>query len=499
MGEPLGGEGPQSGRAVGALAARGAAWMFGLNMSLRLLGLVRTAIIARLLAPNDLGLFGIALLAQSIIEVFTMMGVNSALVRHPDDIEPYLDTAWVIAVFRALGVAVLMVAVAPLVAAFFHEPGAAELTRVLALTAVLGGFLNPVATISLRRQLRFGRMYVYLLVPSLADIGVSIGVAFAYRTAMALILGLIARAAVQLVLGFVLVPFKPRMRYDRARARELLSYGKWITWSTILRFVYGNGDDIVVGRLLGASSLGIYQMGYKYSNMPNTEITRVLQTVALPVYAKLQHDAALLRKAFVEALATTSLLSLGLAGYIWVIAPDFVRLILGSKWAGVVPVMRLLAVWGAVESVSEVPIALFEAVGRPRLETSRLLTKTVLLAALIYPLLRWWGLNGVCVAVLVSSVPALVWALVNASHVSAASWRQITLALAVPVAAAAAAMGAAVLVGLVLSTGNWPSFGVLTCLCVAIYAVVLLIARAFGYRVFEQSILRLRSGLAREA
>jgi lipopolysaccharide exporter len=471
--------------------------MFGLNMSNRVLGLVRTAIIARLLAPDDLGLFGIALLAQGVIEVFSMFGLSSALVRHPDDIDKYLDTAWVISVLRGVGVTVVLVLAAPLFAMFFHQPGATDLIRVVALTSALTGFFNP-AVIKLRRHLEFGRVFAMSIIPGLIDVGASIAIAYVYRTPMALILGMVLRTAAALVIGYVVVPYLPRVHYDRAQARELMSYGKWITGSTILRFLYGQGDDIVVGRLLGAGSLGVYQIGYRYSNLPTTEITRVLQVVALPVYAKVQGDPVRLRKAFLEALGTTSLVSVAFAGFIWIITPDFVQLVLGSKWLGVVSVMRLLAIWGAAESVSEIPIALFEAIGKPQFATRRLLAKAVVLAILIYPFLVWWGLQGVCVAVLISAVPALVWALFDGARAVGAGARQVLSRLVVPVIAAGLAMGAAVGLGHVLATGSVASLVALTALSLALYALVALVAGARGYTGVSDLWRRLRSSFARQ-
>ncbi len=482
---------------VGRLASRSAAWMFGLNISNRVLGLVRTAIIARLLVPADLGVFGVALLTQSVIEIFSVFGLTSALIRRPGDIGDYLDTAWVISFLRGIAVAVVMVLVAPLVADFFNEPAATDLIRVLALVSVLTGFLNP-AVVRLRRDLQFGRVFLLAIIPGLVDIAVSIVIAVLYRTAMSLIVGMVAKAAVTLVLGYVVVPYLPRIRFDKRRARELMSYGKWITGSTILRFLYGQGDDIVVGRLLGAADLGLYQIGYRYSNLPTTEVTRVLQTVALPVYAKVQHDAALLRKAFVEALSGTALVSIALAGYIWVITPDFVKLVLGQAWLGVIPVMRLLAIWGAIESVSEIPIALFEAVGRPQLGTRRLLVKTVLLAGLIYPMLVWWGLKGVCLAVMASAVPALVWSLFDGVRLVGAETRETISALGVPMLAAGLAMAGAVGLGYVLQTGSLYSLLALTALCIGVFAAVVLVAKACGYTAVTRLARYIKLGLTKQ-
>jgi lipopolysaccharide exporter len=496
--EPLESSQPGSHEAVGRLASRGAAWMFGLNISNRVLGLVRTAIIARLLLPEDLGLFGIAMLAQSVIEIFSMFGLTSALVRKTGDVSDYLDTAWVISFLRGLAVAVLMVLLAPYIAGFFHQPAATNLIRLLAITSALTGFGNP-ASVNLRRELRFGAVFVMSLVPGLVDIAVSLIIAFLYATPMALIFGLVARVGVWLILSYALVPYLPRLRFDLARAREMMSYGKWITWTTMLSFLYGQGDDIVVGRLLGAADLGVYQIGYRYSNLPTTEITRVIQVVALPTYAKVQGDPERLRRAFLEALSTTSLVSIALAGYIWVITPDFVQLVLGSSWSGVVPVMRLLAIWGAAESVSEIPIALFQAVGKPALATRRLLAKTICLAVLIYPMLHWWGLRGVCVAVLLSSLPATVWSVVNGASLVGARLRLVVSTLSVPVVASGLAVAGTLLLGLVLPNGSVESLIAITALCLAVYAVVAVVARAAGYTGMTALLVRLKTVFARRA
>jgi lipopolysaccharide exporter len=469
--------------------------MLGLNISNRVMGLVRTAIIARILVPDDLGVFGIALLAQSVIEIFSMFGLTSALVRRPGDVDPYLDSAWIISFLRGFVVAGIMVAVAPLVAAFFREPAATDLIRILAITSVFAGFGNP-AMVRLRRRLQFGRVFLVSIVPSVVDVTVSLVIAVLYRSPVALILGIVAKAATSLLVGYVAVPYRPRLHFDWRHARELMSYGKWITGSTILRFLYGQGDDIVVGRLLGPASLGIYQIGYRYSNLPTTEITNVLQMVALPAYALVQGDAKKLRRAFSEALGSTALASIALAGYIWIIAPDFVKLVLGPKWMDVTTVMRVLAIWGALESLGEIPIALFEAVGRPQLATRRLLVKAVLLAALIYPLLRWWGLQGVCVAVLASTVPALAWSLTDGARIVGVKAGEIASSLGVPFVAAGLAMGAAVGLGYALPTGSIWSLLALTALCGAVYVAVALVARVAGYTALTQLGRRLRSSFA---
>lgn len=487
------------GRPAGSLgqrATRGAAWMFGLNVSYRSVGLVRTAILAHLLSPGQWGVFGIAVLFQSLLETITQLGMNAALTRMPGDPSPYYDTGWLLAALRGTVLAVAMVLAAPLVAGFFDHPEATPLIRVLAITNLIGGLNNP-ASVTLRRELRFRALYIINMLQTAADVGVSITAVYLYRTPMGLVLGFVARQVLGVGLNYAVVPWRPRFRFMATRAKELLSYGKWIMGSAILQFVYGQGDDIIVGRLLGAGDLGVYQMAYKYSNLPTTEVARVVHMVAMPAYAALQHDRVRLRGAFEQVLDATALVAIGLAAFIWAIAADFVPLVLGERWLAVVPVMAVLAVWGAVEAISELPIALFEAVGRPSIATGRLLVKVLFLAVAVWPMLSAWGLIGVAYAVLLSSLPALAWSLYSAARVVGLGARRLVVSLGVPLAGSCLAGMAAVVASAPAATGSLASLALATGAFLVTALALMLLAARIGYRVPHRFVRQLRRAVAR--
>src|SRR5690606_16256266 len=131
------------GESLGSRAVNAGAWAFVLNMTTRLLRLVRVAVLANLLAPDDFGLMGIAMLVIGLVTSFTQTGFISALVQNKRGLErTYLDTAWTVELGRGLGVAALMVLGAPLVGDFFGEPQATDLTRVMALGLAISGLTN---------------------------------------------------------------------------------------------------------------------------------------------------------------------------------------------------------------------------------------------------------------------------------------------------------------------------------------------------------------------
>jgi len=378
-------------------------WAFALRIVDRLFGLARTVILARLLAPEDFGLFGIALLALSMLETFSETGFNAAIIQKKGDVKPYLDTAWTVQVIRGFLLAILLLVIAPYVAMFFGEPGAASLVRALALVTVLRGLVNT-GVLYFRKELEFHKEFIYMFSGTLVDLAVSIPAALILRNAWALIFGLVVGQFVRMVVSYLLHPYRPRPRLERARARELYTFGRWIFASHVLVFLLNHGDDMLLGKLLGATALGLYQMAYRLSNLPATELTHVISQVTFPVYSKLQDQLARVRQAYLQTLQVIAFISFPIAAGIAFLASDFTRVFLGEQWMLMVPAMQILAIWGLSRSIAATTGPLFSGMGVPRISTWLQLTKLILMAIFIYPCTVLWGISGTALAVTVSAL-----------------------------------------------------------------------------------------------
>src|SRR3989338_10815509 len=131
-----------SGGSIAKKTVQGTFWLFSFRVVDHSFRLVRTVILARLLAPNDFGLFGITIMAVSLLETFSQNGFQQALTQKKEDIRPYLDSAWVVQIVRGLLLALLLFLLAPFIAVFFTAPGAEQILRVVAVAVALQGFYN---------------------------------------------------------------------------------------------------------------------------------------------------------------------------------------------------------------------------------------------------------------------------------------------------------------------------------------------------------------------
>jgi len=376
--------------------ARGGAWIFALRMGSQLLNVLRLVILARLLAPDDFGLMGIALLGMATLQTFSEPGFRVALIQRKERVQDYMNTAWTISLLRGVCLCAILVFSAPYVAAFFGSPAATGIVRAIGLSVLLQACTN-IGTIRFQKELEFNKQFVYQLSGTLVDFIVAVTAALLLRSAWALLFGLLAGDAVRLLASYLMVPFRPRLELDWRKARELWSYGRWVLGMTVLTFLATQGDDIVVGRALGAVSLGFYLLAYRIANVPASEFSRLISTVTFPAFSKVQENLQLLRHSYIKVLRFSALLAFPVAAVIFALAAEFTTIVLGEKWMPMVPAMRILAITGLFRSIAG-PGPLFMAIGKPELRTKMQAVGLAAMAILIVPLTLRWGIAGAAVA-----------------------------------------------------------------------------------------------------
>lgn len=394
----------QSDLTTGSLSkkvVRGGVWVFSLRIINRGLGFVRTIILARLLAPSDFGILGIAMLTIAFMETFSQPGFQAALVQKKENVVSYLDTAWTVSAFRGMILFLILFFSAPPVASFFNTPQAALVIKVIAVSTLISGLSN-VGIIFFQKELEFNKQFIYELSATLVDLTVAVILAFILRNVWALVWGGLAGNFVRLFMSYILHPYRPHIRIGRDEFKELFGFGRWVMVSSILVFLITQGDDIFVGKMLGVTALGIYQMAFLISNLPATEITHVISQVTFPAYSKMQRNIPRLKAAYLDVLKLTAFISIPLAGGIFILAPEFTGIFLGEKWMPVVPVMQVLVVAGLMRSIAATAGTLFISIGRPQMDTRWQVVRLATLIVFIYPLTSYWDLSGTAVAVLLS-------------------------------------------------------------------------------------------------
>lgn len=386
---------------------RGGLWVFAIRTLNRGFGLLRTVVLARLLAPLDFGLLGIAVLAIGALEAFSQTGFDAALIQKKDNIETYLNTAWTVSVIRGLLLFLVLFTSAPLIAKFFAAEQATLVIRVFAISIFLAGLRN-IGVVFFQKEIEFDKQFIYETSGTFVDIIVAISLAFILKNVWALVWGGLVANCVRLLSSYLLHPHRPRLSFEKEKFQELFSFGKWLLGSSVLIYLITQGDNIVVGKLLGVSYLGFYGMAYQISNMPVTGIAQAVSQVTFPAYVKLKDDEVHLTKGFLRALQSTLIICLPFAVIVYMLAEPLTVVVLGDKWRPIIPALRVLSIAGVLRCVTTTMGPVFLAVRKPELTTVGQIIRFVTLAVSILPLTMHWGIFGTSLSVVLCALASFL-------------------------------------------------------------------------------------------
>jgi O-antigen/teichoic acid export membrane protein len=374
-------------------AIKGFSWLGAVRIVIRGLSFVKTLIIARVLTPTQFGVFGIVTLLLALIEIVTETGINIFLIQRKEEIEKYIPTAWVVSLSRGIIIAASILITAPFVANFFHSPSAYDVIAWSSLIPFIRGFINP-SVIVLHKELQFKKEFYFRSTIILAETITSIIFVLLSHSVMGLIAGMVVSALLEVILSFIVIKPIPTFVFDKLLFKDIVHHGKWITGATIFNYFYQNGDNIVVGRILGTSSLGLYDMAYKISLAPMTDFADVIAKVTLPVYVKISDDTKRLRKAFFKTLGLVALIAFPIGFIISFFAKPIIIFVLGPEWVNATPALQVLGIFGAVRAVSFFAITPFYSIQKQHLVMTVSLVGLLGLGVTIVPFIMWWGLPG---------------------------------------------------------------------------------------------------------
>lgn len=381
--------------------ASGAVWMVLFKLVERSLGVLSTLILVRLLAPADFGLVAMAMSFIAMAELLTSFGFDIALIQNQGATPQQYHTAWSCNVLFGLLIFLVMVAAAAPAAAFYAEPAVFWVLCWLALGPLIGGCEN-IGIIAFRKELRFKNEFAFQITRKLVGFAVTIPLAFWLRSYWALVAGMLASKLAGTIISYYAHPFRPR--FSLSGAGGLFSFSKWLLLNNALGFLKVRLADFFIGRLHGATTLGLYNVAYEVANLPTSELGAPINRALLPGFSQISQDAAPLRAAYANAMGVLALLALPAAAGIYSVSAYLVPVILGPKWLAAVPLIQILGIFGAIElfhsSICTVLIARGYPAAVAKSQVVYVLTLLVLMIALVGPL----GAPGAAIAMVGASI-----------------------------------------------------------------------------------------------
>jgi glycosyltransferase involved in cell wall biosynthesis/O-antigen/teichoic acid export membrane protein len=353
--------------AIAARAVSGAMWTYASYASGRMLVFAGLAVVARLLRPEDVGLFGMAAVGINLLEGTYDFGLRRGLIYFGGPGQPpaLIQTGFALTLGLGVVLSGALFALAPLAAMFFGDPRVTDLAH--ALSVYFGiACLGVVPDALLQHRLDFDRRFWPSVAAPAGRYLIAIALAAMGFGAWSLVWGQLIGVTLEVGLLFVLARWRPRLGWSRRAARRLIAFASQVSVLEWLAALALNLDYLLVGHFLGGAVLGLYLLAFK---LPDTTIGAagyVGSRVLLPAFIELgEHDSSI-GSGLTQALRLMALVLVPLAAGLYVLAPQIVPLMFGDQWTEAVPVVQLLAVSACLSGLLQSVGAAFLASGQPR-------------------------------------------------------------------------------------------------------------------------------------
>ncbi len=378
-----------------AHAVRGAAWMMGLRWAVRLLSIVNTAILARLLTPADFGLMAMANLALAVVAVLGAGGEDLALIRLGRPTRDYLDSAWSLKIISCSIVCVCALLTAPLARLYFSSETVELIVYVISIRIILEGFVN-IGTVYFRIDLDFGKEFRFAIYQKFADVIIVIPCVLIIRNVWGLAIATVAAKIFRVGLSYAMHPFRPRFRLNKAR--EIWSFSFWTLLVWIGNFFAGKADQYIVGAISKPAVMGAYTVGAEVAVTPSIDLVQPVMRALYPVYTRFLEEPDRLAAAAALVIGATATVCIATGLGVASVAREMTLLLLGSQWGQAAGLVFWLGIGAIPIGMNFCIYSLMQVTNNFRLTTMTVWGRLALLVPTLIVAGSWGGAPAIAAA-----------------------------------------------------------------------------------------------------
>ena len=357
---------------------------------------------ARILSPEDYGTIALVTVFTAILQVFVDSGLGTALIQKKDADDLDFSSVFYFNFIVCLVLYAVMFLAAPYIALFYEDSTLTSVIRVLSLTIVISG-VKGIQQAYVSRNMLFKRFFFSTIGGTIFSAFLGIGMACAGFGVWALVAQQISNTAIDTLILWITVKWRPKKVFSWQRLKYLLSFGWKLLVSALLDTGYNNLRNLIIGKLYSPTDLAFYNQGDKFPKVIVTNINASIDSVLLPTMSNVQEDRERVKQMTRRAIKTSTYIMAPLMMGLAFCAEPIVRLVLTDKWLFCVPFLRIFCITYMFWPVHTSNLNAINAMGRSdwflRLE---IVKKIVDMAILLSTM--WFGVMAMAYSLLLGSV-----------------------------------------------------------------------------------------------
>lgn len=392
-------------------------WVVLGSVTSKVIGLVSFLVLARLLDPTSYGFIAIALMIVGVFNRMLVTGFETAVIQRKGDTDKYLDAVWTFNIIKALVVFGLIYAAGPAIAEFFHATAAINVIRWSGLFVLIPALSN-IKQLYLFKDFKFNKLYYRDLYGQVAYVVIgALYAIFISADVWALFYANLAKYTASALTIYYFFPQLPKFILKFGVLKDLIPYSKWITAQNFVNYFLSIIDNVLIGRLLSVEILGLYTKGRNLAGTAMSFIANMLKNLSFVAFSKVQDEKAKIRKGFLMGFDLILFIGMANIFVIWFGGEAIIQLLLGEKWIGIVPALKIFTVFGLTNGVLSLVYSLFDGAGKPSVNFKLKVAGLFLYAILSYIGIKYKSMVGAAIGISLSSFIMMLYALLKLSKV----------------------------------------------------------------------------------
>jgi PST family polysaccharide transporter len=303
-------------------------WMFSAIGIRAVSEMLVVVILARLLTQKDFGVVAAALVVIKVLIIFSQLGIGPAIVQKSHLEDRHIKAAFSLSCLFGFFLTGLIYSIAPNIADFFRMEGLTAVLRIMSLVFSIQS-ISLTAESLLQREMKFRALSSIEVTSFVLGFGV-VGICLAFMKfgIWSLVIAHLSQVFIKTILLLIIKDHPKRVCFERDAVAELMNYGGGFTIARICNSIAGQGDNLVIGRWLGADALGLYGRAYQLMVMPATLFGMALDKVLFPAMAKIQTEQDRLKAVYKKGVALISLVILPISVMIYLLSSEIITVFL---------------------------------------------------------------------------------------------------------------------------------------------------------------------------
>ena len=330
----------------------------------RVVGVVSTFILARIVLPDDFGIVAMASVVVAFADVIFDLGINVAIIQRKDPSQAFYNTAWTLRILQVAAVAAVLLILAPFAADYYKDPRVTAVVQLMALSMMIASYEN-VGVITFQKELRFADDAKFMLFKRLVSFSTTIVLTLMLESYWGMVIGALCSRLFSTVRSYMVHPMRPKFSLEEISS--IFSISQWVLVKNISTYLDRNLHIFLVGGMGKTSVTGGYTLANEIAGVPSADLLAPINRVLFPAFARVKDDLAELTRLLVRVQAVQVMVTFPTCVGFVLTAHEFVPVALGEKWIFIVPFVQILALSNIITAISSSANYVLTVLGQMRL------------------------------------------------------------------------------------------------------------------------------------